>query len=113
MLEQRLAICPTCGQPLLPHRQFQIVEFVIAYLNMHSGLSPSLREIQEGTGMTSVPNVVNQVAALVKKGFLLKERGKCRTIRPTNKARTLFSVPSEKPCSIGPTPSTAPMPATT
>ena len=61
-------------------RQQAILDFVQRYL-ADQGFPPTLREIGEAVGLTNVSAVRGHVAALEKKGYLVKNPDKARSIR--------------------------------
>lgn len=61
-------------------RQQTILDFVRTYLTEH-GFPPTLREIGESLGLPNVSAVRGHVAALEKKGYIVKHPDKARSIR--------------------------------
>jgi hypothetical protein len=64
-------------------RQQAILEFMQRYLAEH-GFPPTLREIGESQGLTNVSAVRGHLAALEKKGYIVKQPDKARSIRLVN-----------------------------
>ena len=61
-------------------RQQAILDFVRQYLAEH-GFPPTLREIGEALGLANVSAVRGHLAALEKKGYIVKNPDKARSIR--------------------------------
>lgn len=70
-------------QPPTTERQQAILEFMQRYLAEH-GFPPTLREIGESQGLTNVSAVRGHLAALEKKGYIVKQPDKARSIRLVN-----------------------------
>lgn len=65
-------------------RQRQIVEFINQYIQRH-GYSPTLSEIAEAIGVSSLATVHEHLQALEKKGIIRKYEGAIRGIELINK----------------------------
>lgn len=65
--------------PVLYPRERQILEFVAQFIQRH-GYSPTLREIGNGVGLSSVATVHEHLYKLEKKGFIRKLVGSKRGI---------------------------------
>ncbi len=65
-------------------RQRQIVEFINQYIQRH-GYSPTLSEIAEAIGVSSLATVHEHLQALEKKGIIRKYEGAIRGIELVNK----------------------------
>lgn len=65
-------------------RQRQIVEFINQYIQRH-GYSPTLAEIAEAIGVSSLATVHEHLQALEKKGIIRKYEGAIRGIELVNK----------------------------
>ena len=65
-------------------RQRQIVEFINQYIQRH-GYSPTLSEIAEAIGVSSLATVHEHLQALEKKGIIRKYEGAIRGIELLNK----------------------------
>ena len=65
----------------LTRRQRQIYDFVCEFVREH-GYSPSLEEIGEAFGLSSVATVHKHVHHLVEKGFLRKAWNRSRSVEP-------------------------------
>lgn len=65
--------------PVLYPRERQILEFVAQFIQRH-GYAPTLREIGEGVGLSSVATVHEHLYKLEKKGFIKKLIGSKRGI---------------------------------
>ena len=64
---------------ILYKRQRQIVEFISQYIQKH-GYSPTLKEIANSLGVSSLATVHEHLEALVKKGIIKKYEGSVRGI---------------------------------
>ena len=58
-------------------RQKQILDFISQYIQKH-GYSPTLKEIAEAMGLSSLATVHEHIAVLVRKGLLKKYEGSVR-----------------------------------
>jgi repressor LexA len=66
------------SNPDLTARQSKIVEFIEDSFRSN-GYGPSLREIAEAAGLSSVSSVSYQLSVLAEKGYLTREAGRPRT----------------------------------
>jgi len=64
---------------ILYKRQRQIIEFISQYIQKH-GYSPTLKEIANSLGVSSLATVHEHLEALVKKGIIKKYEGSVRGI---------------------------------
>lgn len=64
----------------LTNRQSAVLEFVVQYSD-RKGFPPTLREIGGGTGLSNISAVRGHIAALAKKGYIIKDPDKARSIR--------------------------------
>jgi repressor LexA len=69
-------------KPALTHRQRQALDFVTACLD-ERGYPPTLREIGEHMGIGSTNGVNDHLRALERKGYIVREELKSRTLRPS------------------------------
>jgi repressor LexA len=77
----------------LTRRQRQIYDFISEFV-AEKGYSPSLEEIGEAFGLSSVATVHKHVQHLVEKGFLKKAWNRSRSVEPVDGAGTgLSSLP--------------------
>jgi repressor LexA len=67
----------------LTRRQRQLYDFVRDFI-AENGYSPSLEEIGEGLGLSSVATVHKHVAQLVAKGWLRKSWNRARSLEPAD-----------------------------
>jgi repressor LexA len=67
----------------LTRRQHEIFEFVSEFVSQH-GYSPSLEEIGERFGLSSVATVHKHVQHLVAKGYLRKAWNRSRSLEPAD-----------------------------
>jgi repressor LexA len=61
-------------------RQAEILAYIVEY-GSERGFPPSLREICEAKGMRSTRAASDHIAALVRKGYLSKDRHRSRAIK--------------------------------
>jgi repressor LexA len=66
---------------VLTRRQREIYDFIVQFLEEH-GYSPSLEEIGEHFGLSSVATVHKHVSQLVAKGWLRKAWNRSRSLEP-------------------------------
>jgi len=80
----------------LTSREKDILEFIIKRIS-GTGLSPTLREIMLHFGYKAIGTVQDHIASLEKKGFIVKEKRKARSIQPSDRfhilRRSFISVP--------------------
>ena len=69
----------TIQQPMTP-RQKQILSWIARYTS-ENGFPPTIREGQAAFAFGSPNGFVCHVDALVRKGWLLRNEGQCRTLR--------------------------------
>jgi repressor LexA len=74
----RHAELPEPSNPDLSARQAKIVEIIEDSIRTN-GYGPSLREIAEAVGLSSVSSVSYQLSVLAEKGYLTREAGRPRT----------------------------------
>jgi len=67
----------------LYRRQKQIVDFIAQYIQRH-GHSPTLQEIADAMGLSSLATVHEHIAALVRKGVVKKYEGSVRGLEITD-----------------------------
>jgi len=65
----------------LTHRQREVVHAIVDYQIEHGGRSPSLRELRDALGVTSVATVFAHLCNLEKKGYLTSEPFTARSVR--------------------------------
>lgn len=65
---------------MLPPGQQRLLDAIADHWRVKS-YAPSYRELADTLGIQSTNGVAAQVAALVKKGYLLKEPGIARSVR--------------------------------
>jgi repressor LexA len=70
------------SEPPLTRRQAEVLDFV-ARFSAERGMPPTVREIGQALGMASPNAVADHLAVLERKGYLSREPGKSRAIRPT------------------------------
>ena len=83
----------------LTRRQQQILDYVTTWIR-ERGYPPTVREIAESFGIKSPNGVHTHLRTLEKKGYLQRDRGKSRGIRPTGEFQVPLVVPmvrSERP----------------
>ncbi len=68
--------------PVIYRRQRQIMEFIQQYIQAN-GVAPTLRQIAEAIGVSSLATVHEHLAALETKGLLKKRHGRARAIELT------------------------------
>jgi repressor LexA len=68
----------------LTERQAEILEYLRDEIDRR-GLPPTIREIGEQFGIRSTKGVEDHLAALERKGFILREKGKSRAIEITDR----------------------------
>lgn len=61
-------------------RESEILTFLRAYIDQN-GYPPTIREIVDGTSLSSTSTVAYNLDALEQRGLILREQGKARTIR--------------------------------
>lgn len=71
----------------LTKRQVQILELVSS-LRERNGYSPTIREIAEELGLSSVATVAEHLDSLEKKGLVSRERDRSRSLRLTPQGRS-------------------------
>lgn len=69
----------------LTKMQLAVFEVVRAYIE-RNGYPPSIRDIQDALGFASPSTAHVHVRALVKKGYLQMDKGKCRTMKVVEEA---------------------------
>jgi len=74
---------------MLSQRQQHILRFIHQHTLEH-GFAPSIREISIETGITSTSVVNYNLERLVTWGYLVKSRGKSRTLGLTERGSALF-----------------------
>ena len=67
----------------LTNRQQEILDFISQSIN-ERGYSPTLREIGSKMGIRSTNGVNDHLKALERKGFLIRDDQKSRTLRPVS-----------------------------
>ena len=67
----------------LTKKQQQVLDF-ITHTIQKTGAAPTFREIGTHFGFASIKGVSGHIDALVKKGFLKKEKRKFRSLKPTS-----------------------------
>ena len=65
----------------LTRRQREVILAIVAYQIEHEGRSPSLRELRDALGVTSVATVFKHLCNLEKKGYLTSEPFAHRSVR--------------------------------
>jgi repressor LexA len=65
--------------PVVYRRQFQIYDFIRQYIQS-KGTAPTLREIAEAIGVSSLATVHEHLSTLEEKGIIKRRRGKTRSI---------------------------------
>lgn len=86
----------------LSQRQEEILEFIAAY-RQEKGYSPSLREIAEAFGLTSVATVHQHIAALQRKGYVSKDWNRGRSLELSESGEAKVSrdgAPRETPTNV-------------
>jgi repressor LexA len=68
-------------------RQIQTLRFVARWLAEHEGESPSLQEIADGLGLSSLSSVHGKVRALRERGMIVKLDGVSRSIELTERGK--------------------------
>ena len=63
----------------LTHRQRQVLDYVEAFTREH-GFAPSLEEIAEHMGFSSVSNAHQHVTALIRRGYLRRDPNRGRSL---------------------------------
>jgi repressor LexA len=76
--------------PILYKRQRQIVDFIQQYIQSN-GSAPTLRQIADATGVSSLATVHEHLASLENKGVIKRKSGKTRSIELVDKTMD-FSV---------------------
>ena len=71
--------------PKLTKRQQQVYDFINDQIHEH-GYPPTIREIGEYLGIRSTNGVADHLKALKRKGYLMQQDLKSRTLRPTPEA---------------------------
>src|SRR5579871_4570008 len=71
----------------LTEKQSKILQYVEA--QMQAGLSPTIREVARHFRFKSNNSAVGHIQALVKKGFLLADEGKARSLRLVKSLSTI------------------------
>ncbi len=71
----------------LTRRQREIYDFIRQFVDEH-GYSPSLEEIGQAFGLSSVATVHKHVQHLVEKGFLKKAWNRSRSVEPMDEERS-------------------------
>ena len=69
---------------MLTPKQKIVLEFIVNY-TMHYGYAPSLEEIAQEVGVSSVATVHEHVQNLIAKGYLEATEGQARSLTPTRK----------------------------
>ncbi len=73
--------------PALTDRQGQVYDYIQDRIKAW-GYPPTIREIGEHLGIKSTNGVADHLKALKRKGYLVQEDMKSRTLRPTSNRRT-------------------------
>ena len=68
-----------CMAPVVYKRQGQILDFIKQHIQAH-GLAPTLRQIAEAIGVSSLATVHEHLSALENKGLIKRKAGKVRSI---------------------------------
>jgi repressor LexA len=79
---------PAGGRPCSTtpsRRQADVVDAIRAFITKH-GYSPTVREIADGIGVSSLNTVAGHLMALRRKGFVTWSEGAARTIRIVSRA---------------------------
>lgn len=66
---------------VLYHRQKQILDYIKQFIQAN-GSAPTLRQIADAIGVSSLATVHEHLASLVDKGLITKKAGKIRSIEP-------------------------------
>jgi SOS-response transcriptional repressor LexA len=69
------------GKNDMAPRQTEVYRFIVAF-RTRRGVSPTIREIGEGVGITSPNGVIHVLRALRRQGVLTWEQNRARTVRP-------------------------------
>lgn len=64
----------------LTTKQAEVLNYIKSYMDKNN-ISPFIREIQEGCGITSYKTAVDKLLVLEKKGFISRELNKHRGIK--------------------------------
>lgn len=78
--------------PILYKRQRKIVEFIQQHIQTH-GVAPTLREIADAMGLSSLATVHEHLVSLESKGIIKRKTGRIRSIEFVDKT---FDVVNEK-----------------
>ncbi len=73
---------------LLPSSEWRVFSWIEEFVSQY-GISPTLREIQQGLGYRSTAAIRPRVEALANKGFISRIPGKTRTIRVLKSSRSI------------------------
>ncbi len=73
-------------------RQRQVLDFIEAFTREH-GFAPSLEEIAEHMGFSSVSNAHQHVAALIRRGHLRRDPNRPRSLEVVRPAEDLHELP--------------------
>jgi len=65
--------------PVIYKKQYQILDFIKQYIQTH-GAAPTLREIAQAMGVSSLATVHEHLVTLVEKGLIRRKTGKSRSI---------------------------------
>ena len=76
---------------MLSQRQQYILRFIHQHIQEH-GFAPSIREISMATGITSTSVVNYNLERLISRDYLVKSRGKSRTLGLTERGLALFEL---------------------
>ena len=71
----------------LTAKERKILEFIQNHMN-GKGIPPTLREIMAYFGYKAIGTVQDHVASMERKGFLVREKGKARSIQIAGLSRT-------------------------
>lgn len=70
----------TQGRPVLTWRQAKALRFIRAHTREH-GCPPSLREVRDACGLSSLSGTAHLLGRLAEKGYITREPGRARAIR--------------------------------
>lgn len=82
--------------PIVYKRQSQILDFIKQYIQSH-GYAPTLRDIANALGLSSLATVHEHLAALENKGFLIRKAGKSRAMELTKQNTSLLGEEKQVP----------------
>lgn len=69
--------------PIIYRKQGQILDFIKQHIQTH-GVAPTLRQIADAIGVSSLATVHEHLAALEEKGLIKRKQGKMRSIEIVN-----------------------------